>query len=61
VRRKFELHPELRAMLLATGEEAIAEANPADRYWGVGGDGTGLNKLGQIMTRVRTELRAMVS
>jgi ribA/ribD-fused uncharacterized protein len=61
VRRKFELHPELRAMLLATGEEAIAEANPADSYWGVGGDGAGLNKLGQIMTRIRTELRAMVS
>ena len=36
VRRKFELHPELKAMLLATGEEDIAEANPADSYWGVG-------------------------
>jgi ribA/ribD-fused uncharacterized protein len=58
VRRKFELHPALKAMLLATGEEDIAEANPADSYWGVGRDGAGLNKLGKIMTRVRTELRA---
>ena len=57
VRRKFELHPELKAMLLATGEEDIAEANPADSYWGVGG-GAGLNKLGKIMARIRGELRA---
>ena len=57
VRRKFELHPALRAMLLATGEEDIAEANPADSYWGVGG-GAGLNKLGKIMARIRGELRA---
>ncbi len=58
VQRKFELHPALKAMLLATGGEDIAEANPADSYWGVGGDGTGLNKLGKIMTRIREELRA---
>jgi ribA/ribD-fused uncharacterized protein len=58
VRRKFELHPALKAMLLATGGEDIAEANPADSYWGVGGDGTGLNKLGKIMTRIRDELPA---
>jgi ribA/ribD-fused uncharacterized protein len=58
VRRKFDLHPELKAMLLATGDEDIAEANPADGYWGIGGDGTGLNKLGKIMIRIRAELRA---
>ena len=58
VRRKFELHPALRAMLLATGEEDIVEANPADSYWGMGRDGTGLNRLGQIMARIRAELRS---
>ncbi len=61
VRRKFELHPALKAMLLATGAEDIAEANPADSYWGIGGDGAGLNKLGKIMARIRTELRAEAS
>jgi ribA/ribD-fused uncharacterized protein len=60
VRRKFELHPALKAMLLATGEEDIIEANPADSYWGIGRDGAGLNKLGKIMTRIRSELRAAV-
>jgi ribA/ribD-fused uncharacterized protein len=60
VRRKFALHPELKAMLLATGDEAIEEANPADSYWGTGRDGDGLNTLGKIMTRVRAELQATV-
>jgi N-glycosidase YbiA len=58
VRRKFELHPALRTMLLATGDEELAEANPADSYWGIGGDGNGCNKLGKIMIRIRAELQA---
>ncbi len=57
VRRKFELHPELRALLLATGEEELQEAAPTDYYWGVGRDGNGQNKLGQILMRLRTELK----
>jgi ribA/ribD-fused uncharacterized protein len=61
VRRKFELHPALRTMLVATGDEDIAEANPADSYWGIGGDGNGRNKLGKIMIRIRAELRASAS
>jgi ribA/ribD-fused uncharacterized protein len=46
VRRKFELYPELRALLLATGEEELAEAAPTYYYWGTGRDGNGQNKLG---------------
>lgn len=57
VRRKFEQHPELKAMLLATGDEELIESAPTDTYWGVGRDGTGRNKLGQIMSRIRDELR----
>jgi len=60
VRRKFELHPQLRALLLATGDEDIVEAAPTDYYWGVGRDGTGQNKLGKIIERIRAELRATV-
>jgi ribA/ribD-fused uncharacterized protein len=57
VRRKFELHPKLRALLLATGDEELVESAPADTYWAVGRDGTGQNKLGQIVSRIRKELR----
>src|SRR5262245_59473777 len=58
VRRKFELHGELRDLLLATGEEEIAESAPNDYYWGVGREGTGQNRLGKIIMRIRAELRA---
>jgi len=58
VRRKFELHPELAKMLLATGDEELIEAAPTDTYWGVGRAGTGQNKLGKIIARIRGELRA---
>src|SRR6266508_458532 len=60
VRRKFELHPELRDLLLATGTEEIVETVPNDYYWGVGREGTGQNKLGKIIERSRAELRAVV-
>jgi ribA/ribD-fused uncharacterized protein len=56
VRRKFELHAELRALLLATGDEEIAESAPNDYYWGVGREGTGQNRLGKIIERIRAEL-----
>ena len=57
VRRKFETHSELKAMLLATGDQEIIETAPHDTYWGVGRDGTGQNKLGLIIARIRAELR----
>jgi hypothetical protein len=60
VRRKFELHAELAALLLATGDEEIVEVAPTDYYWGVGRDGTGQNRLGRIIERIRAELRARV-
>ena len=58
VRRKFELHEALRELLRATGDEDIVEAAPTDYYWGVGREGTGQNKLGKIIERIRAELRA---
>lgn len=58
VRRKFELHPALQQLLLATGDDEIAEAAPTDYYWGIGRERTGQNKLGKIIERIRAELRA---
>jgi len=58
VSAKFAQHAELRKLLLATGEEDIAESAPTDYYWGIGREGTGQNKLGRIMERIRAELRA---
>lgn len=57
VLRKFETHADLRAVLLGTGDEEIVENAPGDYYWGCGADGSGKNRLGQILMEVRATLR----
>ena len=57
VRVKFRTHEAPRTLLLSTGEEKIAE-NSGDLHWGTGPDGSRLNRLGEILMRVRAELRA---
>ena len=58
VRRKFANHQQIRAILLATGDEALVENAPSDFYWGCGADRSGKNRLGEILMLVRSELRA---
>ena len=53
---KFTQHDDLRAMLLATGDARVVEHTENDAYWGDGGDGSGTNRLGIILMRVREEL-----
>jgi hypothetical protein len=55
---KFTQHDDLRQILLATGDAELVEHTANDSYWGDGGDGSGLNRLGQILMSVRAELRA---
>lgn len=57
VARKFETHRHLRERLLRTQDEELIENSPADFYWGCGNDGTGQNRLGQILMEVRARLR----
>ena len=54
---KFSQHADLRQQLLATGDATLVERSPRDAYWGDGGDGRGLNRLGQLLMRVREEMR----
>ncbi len=54
---KFTQHADLRELLLGTGDAEIIEHTQNDAYWGDGGDGSGNNRLGQILMRVREELR----
>jgi ribA/ribD-fused uncharacterized protein len=56
--RKFQTHPDLAELLLSTGDEPIVENAPGDYYWGCGKDGSGRNRLGQILMDVRAKLRA---
>lgn len=41
---KFIQHPDLRAVLLGTGDAAIVEQSENDDVWGDGADGSGRNK-----------------
>jgi len=54
---KFRQHPDLRIMLLGTGNADLEYADMVDDYWGSGPDGLGGNELGKVLTRVRERLR----
>lgn len=57
---KFRQHPNLGNLLIATGDAKLIEGNHwRDTYWGVC-DGAGLNRLGELLMQVRTELRQEV-
>ena len=69
-RAKFGQNAGLRRRLLDTGEAVLAEANPKDYIWGIGlaeddaaaldpAKWQGQNLLGQILMRVRGELRTV--
>lgn len=53
---KFSQHPELKSLLLSTGESKIYEHSPTDSYWGDGEDGKGLNRLGCLLMELRDTL-----
>ena len=57
VRLKFEI-PELRELLVATGDEQIQEGNSwNDTFWGVSlKTGKGQNHLGKILEEIRAEI-----
>ena len=56
LRKKFA-DPELRNLLIATGDEELIEGNYlGDTYWGVC-NGVGQNKLGKLLMQVREEIK----
>lgn len=70
--QKFSQNKGLRRKLFQTGERKLVEASPVDTVWGIGleasvanvtpeADWPGQNLLGEILTKVREELRATFS
>ncbi|KPA22067.1 Swarming motility protein YbiA [Shimia sp. SK013] len=66
---KFRQNKGLRRKLFQTGERKLVEASPVDTIWGIGLEASvanltpeahwpGQNLLGDILTKVRDELRA---
>jgi len=56
LRAKFEQHPDLRALLLSTGDAQLIEHTDRDAFWGDGGDGSGHNMLGRLLMELRGRL-----
>jgi len=54
---KFSQNEKLKKLLLETGDCTLIEDSPTDEVWGIGKDGTGENKLGKILMRLRDEFR----
>jgi ribA/ribD-fused uncharacterized protein len=53
---KVRQHPYVRETLISTGRAAIIEHTGNDGYWADGGDGSGKNRLGQILMEIRAGL-----
>ena len=64
---KFMQHPDLLKKLIDTGDKLIAEANPRDKYWGIGTSAEtskakdparwpGENMMGKLLDDIRTRL-----
>ncbi len=59
---KFTQHPDLKELLLSTGDGRLVEAatvdNAVNRLWGEV-NGKGQNKLGELLMEVRQEIRVL--
>lgn len=55
---KFVQHPELGELLKDTGARRIVELTANDDYWGEAEDGSGFNRLGELIMQVRSKMQA---
>lgn len=54
---KFSQNAAMKKMLLETGDAVLVEKSPRDSYWGIGKDGKGRNRLGELLMEVREALK----
>jgi N-glycosidase YbiA len=55
LRAKFDQHEDLHNLLQSTHGALIIEHTVNDSYWGDGGDGTGQNRLGELLMELRRD------
>lgn len=55
---KFTQNEILKCKLLETGHCKLIEHTDRDSYWGDGGDGSGLNRLGELLMQLRIILQS---
>ena len=54
---KFTQNQNLKNLLLSTGDKKLVEHTTNDDYWGDKGDGSGRNRLGELLMEVRNEFK----
>ncbi|MFM7986622.1 MAG: NADAR family protein, partial [Candidatus Fonsibacter sp.] len=52
LRAKLDQHPELKQLLLSTAGKSLVEQTEYDNDWGDAGDGSGLNRLGDLLAEL---------
>lgn len=55
-RAKMEQHPDIKEILLESGDSELLKVYDTDYYWGTGADGSGENKMGKLWMKLRNEL-----
>ena len=55
--QKFMTSPDLKELLLSTGDEKLVHYSKDDLFWGDPGDGSGQNVLGKMLMELRNNLR----
>lgn len=54
---KFTQNNKLKQFLLQTGKKTLIEDSDRDAFWGIGPQGTGQNKLGELLMDLREQLQ----
>ena len=54
---KFTQNEPLKKLLLDTGDRTLIEHTTNDSYWGNGGDDSGKNRMGDLLMRVREDIK----
>lgn len=57
-RAKLAQHPDIKEVLLASGDRELQKVYDSDYYWGTGADGSGENRMGKIWMKLRDELKS---
>ena len=58
VHEKFNKYPDLKALLLSTGDSELVEHTTNDKIWADGGNGSGTNWLGKILMDIRAKFKS---
>ena len=55
-RAKLAQHPDVKEILLESGDRELLKVYDTDYYWGTGADGSGENRMGKLWMKLRQEL-----